>query len=322
MAMVARKPLLTATETKGASSTASIKLPIRGTNANGLPGIGLEGNRIAREAVAPSSKTTLENAAAALNAQKANAAAGVLAGAAVAGATAPKVTSTTKNTGSKTTVQPTNPYAGQMAAAQAAMNTAKPTYTDSYAGRIAQMEADGPAAYTSKYQPNIDGLLDKLQNREAFRYNLSEDPLYRQLAAQYMANGKRAMQDTVGAVAGMTGGYGSSYASTAGNQAYQQHLNQLNDKAIDLYTMARNNYDADGDAMRSNLNALQTAESMDRSNYENDRADYYNRLAALRDGQATEYQRYTDQISLQDAEQQRAWEQYKYWNDLWESKQK
>lgn len=291
-----------------------------GMNTN-VPEIGLEGNRIAREALHPSSGTTMQKAAAELTANKAATAGTTGAVAGVVGFAEPAATK--KSGGSSAVkVQPTNPYAAQMEQAQAAMNTAKPTYTDSYAGRIAQMEADGPAAYTSKYQPNIDGLLDKLQNREAFSYNLSEDPLYRQLAAQYMANGKRAMQDTVGAVAGMTGGYGSSYASTAGNQAYQQHLNQLNDKAIDLYTMARNNYDADGDAMRSNLNALQTAESMDRSNYENDRADYYKRLAALRDGQATEYQRYTDQISLQDAEQQRAWEQYKYWNDLWESKQK
>ena len=290
-----------------------------GTNTN-VPELGLEGNRIARSALYPTSETTAEKATSAIKQQPTTqgatgAATGVIA------AVTPKTTQRKSGTGNAVTVQPTNPYATQMAQAQATMNAQKPTYTDSYAGRIAQMEAEGPAAYTSKYQPNIDGLLDKLQNRDAFQYNLSEDPLYRQLAAQYMANGKRAMQDTMGTAAGMTGGYGSSYASTAGSQAYQQHLNQLNDKAIDLYTMARQNYDAYGEAMRSDLNALQTAESMDRSNYESDRADYYNRLAALRDGQATEYQRYTDQMSLQDAEQQRAWEQYKYWNDLWESKQ-
>jgi hypothetical protein len=40
----------------------------------------------------------------------------------------------------------------------------------------------------------------------------------------------------------MTGGYGNSYASTVGNQAYQGYLQQLNDKVPELYQMALNKW--------------------------------------------------------------------------------
>lgn len=213
-----------------------------------------------------------------------------------------------------------NPYASQMSAAQKKLKTPQPTFTDTYAGRINQLEANAPGAYTSKYQPNIDLMLDKLQNREELRYNMSEDPLYRQLAARHMMQGKQAMQDAVGTAAGMTGGYGNSYAATAGNQAYQQHINALNDEAVNLYALARQGYDQETADMHSALGQLQTAENMQRGMYESDRADYYNRLAALREGQATEYGRQMDQVGLWSDDQQRAWEQYKYWNDLYESK--
>lgn len=219
--------------------------------------------------------------------------------------------------GGGTAVKPTNPYATQMNDAMAGMNKVRPTYTDNYAGRIGELEANAPV-YQSKYQPNIDGLLDRLENRQTFRYNMSEDPLYRQLAARYMQQGKQAMQDTVGQISSMNGGYGSSYATTAGSQAYQQHINGLNDEAMNLYQLARAGYDRETDDMHAALSQYQTAEGMHRGNFESDRADYYNRLAALRDGQSTEYNRYMDQVGLLEADKQRAWEQYKYWNDLYE----
>ncbi|MBE5803315.1 MAG: hypothetical protein E7316_02270 [Clostridiales bacterium] len=212
----------------------------------------------------------------------------------------------------------TSRYTKDISTAKSKLNAAKPTYTDTYASRIKKMETDGPGTYTSKYGQNIDSLLNKLNNRQAFQYNMSQDPLYQQLAAKYMSSGKQAMQDTMGQAAALTGGYGSSYASTAGSQAYQQHLNQLNDDAIELYSLAKSAYDTEGDNMRSNLSAYQTAESALRSNFESDRADYYNRLNSLRDGQSTEYQQYRDDVSDYDTEQERYWTQYKYWNDLWE----
>ena len=52
--------------------------------------------------------------------------------------------------------------------------------------------------------------------------------LYRQYESAYRRGGKQAMEDTMANAAALTGGYGNSYASTAGNQAYQSYLAELN----------------------------------------------------------------------------------------------
>lgn len=214
-----------------------------------------------------------------------------------------------------------NPYQSQMDAAQARLSAATPTYTDTYADRIAKMEAGAPQDYASRYQTQIDNALNAIQNRKAFQYNMSEDPLYRQYAAMYQKQGQQAMKDTMGQAAALTGGYGSSYASTAGNQAYQQYLGQMNDRAAELAALARQQYDQEGSDMRSSLAALQAAESQDRQNYESDRADYYNRLNALRQGQSTEYQQYLDALDEYWRQKNDAWNQYTYWNDKWAAMQ-
>lgn len=150
---------------------------------------------------------------------------------------------------------------------------------------------------------------------------MSEDPLYRQYAAMYQKQGQQAMKDTMGQAAALTGGYGSSYASTAGNQAYQQYLGQMNDRAAELAALARQQYDQEGSNMRANLSALQAAESQDRQNWESDRADYYNRLSALRQGQSTEYQQYLNALDEYWRQKNDAWNQYTYWNDKWAAMQ-
>lgn len=210
-----------------------------------------------------------------------------------------------------------NPYTSQMTAAQGRLSAPRPTYTDSYAGRIQQMEESGPAAYESWRQASIDNYLDKIQNREAFSYNQSENPLYRQMAARYAAQGKKAMQDTMARAAAMTGGYGSSYAASAGSQAYQQQMEELNDRALQLYQMERNNYDQEGSNLLSTLAALQNQESVERQNYESDRAAWYDQLNSLRQGQAAEYQQHQDALDQYWMDQQDAWNQYTYWNDLY-----
>ena len=216
---------------------------------------------------------------------------------------------------------PVNPYQAQMDAAQARLSAATPTYTDTYADRIAQLEAAAPQDYASRYQTQIDNALNAIQNRKAFQYNMSEDPLYRQYAAMYQKQGQQAMKDTMGQAAALTGGYGSSYASTAGNQAYQQYLGQMNDRAAELAALARQQYDQEGSNMRANLSALQAAESQDRQNWESDRADYYNRLNALRQGQSTEYQQYLNALDEYWRQKNDAWNQYTYWNDKWAAMQ-
>ena len=86
-----------------------------------------------------------------------------------------------------------------------------------------------PEALDSSYEEAWKDAMDRINNREKFSYDLNGDALYQQYKDKYIQQGKMAMQDTMGQAATLTGGYGNSYATTAGNQAYQAHLNNLND---------------------------------------------------------------------------------------------
>ena len=84
---------------------------------------------------------------------------------------------------------------------------------------LQSQQANKPGAYQSQYQSGLDSLLDKIQNRERFQYDVNADALYSQVAQNYLRQGQQAMMDTMGKAAAMTGGYGNSYAQTAGQQA-------------------------------------------------------------------------------------------------------
>lgn len=121
-------------------------------------------------------------------------------------------------------------------------------------------------------------------NRKAFSYDLNGDALYQQYKDKYINQGRLAMADTIGQASAMTGGYGSSYATTAGSQAYQSHLQNLNDIVPQLYEMAYNRYTQEGQDllnkfnMASQMYATEYGEHMDKTNLYNTTLDrLYNR---------------------------------------------
>lgn len=187
---------------------------------------------------------------------------------------------------------------------------ARPTYTDSYADRIAAMEQAGAPAYTSQYQQKIDALLDQVAGRGSFNYDPGSDPLYQAYKNQYVQGGRLAMQDTMGQAAALTGGYGSSYASTAGNQAYQQYLGGLNDQLLNLQNNALARYEAEGNRLQNLLGNYQAQESSDYGRYRDQVGDYYDTMNALRQGQSVEYGRYQDALSQYNQDYDRALNQY------------
>lgn len=139
--------------------------------------------------------------------------------------------------------------------------------------------ASQPGAYQSKWQSQLDDIIGRILNREAFNYDFNEDALYKQYAEQYMRGGKLAMQDTMGQAAAMTGGYGNSYASTAGNQAYQEYLSQLNAVIPELYGMALDRYQMEGQDMYNQYGLLSDREAQDYGRYQ----DEYNKWLTERD---------------------------------------
>lgn len=102
---------------------------------------------------------------------------------------------------------------------------------------------------TNKWEDELRERYDNVVNREKFKYDMNNDPLHNQYAQLYEQNAKLAMQDTVGQVSALTGGYGNSYAQTAGQAVYNQQMSGMNDKALELYQMALNQYNAEGDRL-------------------------------------------------------------------------
>lgn len=134
--------------------------------------------------------------------------------------------------------------------------------------------AQKPGAYQSQWQTQLNGVMDKIMNREKFSYDVNGDALYQQYKDKYIQQGKLAMADTMGQAAAMTGGYGNSYAATVGNQAYQSSLQNLNDVIPELYQMAYDKYNQEGQDMLNQYSLLSDQENQDYSKYRDTVSDY------------------------------------------------
>ena len=128
-------------------------------------------------------------------------------------------------------------------------------------------------------------IMDKILNREKFSYDVNGDALYQQYKDKYIQQGKMAMADTMGQAAAMTGGYGNSYSASVGNQAYQASLQNLNDVIPQLYQMAYDRYNQEGQDLYNKYGML----SDDRSTEYGMWGDKRNALVADRDYYANDY---------------------------------
>lgn len=94
-----------------------------------------------------------------------------------------------------------------------------------------------------------DEALDAYLNREDFHYDVNADALYRQYRDRYLDLGRTAMQDTLGQTSALTGGYANSYAQNVGQQAYQNYMEKLADVVPELYQLAYDRYQDQGDRL-------------------------------------------------------------------------
>ena len=101
----------------------------------------------------------------------------------------------------------------------------------------------------TSYSDQVKDALDKIMNREKFSYDVDTDPLFQQALASAMNSGKQAMQDTIGQASALTGGYGSTYATSAGNQAYNAFIEDTYDNIDEYYRLAMEAYQMEGDEM-------------------------------------------------------------------------
>ena len=157
-------------------------------------------------------------------------------------------------------------------------------YTPSSAVRAAQsylagVQGSKPGAYTSKWGAELDALYDKITNRDKFKYDVYDDPMYQQYKMQYQNLGRTAMMDTMGQAAALTGGYGSSYGQSVGQQTYDAYLQSLNEVVPELYGQAYQQYRDEGTDMLNQWGLLNDREQQDYTKYRDSVSDYFNELS-------------------------------------------
>lgn len=124
--------------------------------------------------------------------------------------------------------------------------------------------------YAGTHKEALNNLLNDIMNREDFEYDVDKDQMFQQALASAMGSGKTAMQDTMGQAAALTGGYGSTYATTAGNQAYNAFIQDAYDNLPEYYNMALAAYEAEGQQMLQQYNMLDAADTKEYNQWYDD----------------------------------------------------
>lgn len=131
-------------------------------------------------------------------------------------------------------------------------------------------------------EKQLNDILDDIKNYKEFEYNPETDPMYAALSAQYTKNGQRAMQDTIAQMAARTGGLASSYAASAGNQAYANYMSELGGRIPELQQLAYQMYNDDYNKQLQQAQIAQNLYDSALTKYQNDRSFAYGQYADTR----------------------------------------
>lgn len=167
--------------------------------------------------------------------------------------------------------------------------------------------AQKPGEYQSAWQAQLNDAIGKIMNREKFSYDLNGDALYQQYKDQFTTQGKMASMDVMGQAAAATGGYGNSYAQTVGQQAYQGYLQQLNDKVPELYSLAYDRYNQEGQDLLNQYSLLSAQEEKDYGRHRDTVSDWLTERGYLTDSYNNER---TYDRNIYDSEREYAYGQY------------
>ena len=201
----------------------------------------------------------------------------------------------------QTYTAPTAPAEKQSATPAPAQTTTAPVQTpgNDVVAQAQQYLNQQLGGYNSRYGSQITDLVQQLQDRPKFEYDVNTDPLYLQLRDIWKQDGLMAMEDTMGQAAQLTGGYGNSHAQMAGQQVYNNHLREVAEMVPQLKEAARADYDADTDVLLRNLGLL-----MDQDN--TDYARWMDEISRQQRQEELEYQRGRDELA--DQRYDREWE--------------
>lgn len=160
-----------------------------------------------------------------------------------------------------------------------------------YANSILNALKSGRTAYTDQ----LNNIMNRIQNRKSFSYDMDTDSMFQNSLQSAMTTGKAAMQDTMGQAAALTGGYGSTYATSAANQAYNAYIQDAYNNLPDYYNMALEAYNMEGQNLYNQASMLQNADE-----------SWYNRIVNA-------YQAQRDKVNtMYDQEYSNYWQAQNY----------
>ena len=175
-----------------------------------------------------------------------------------------------------------------------------------------QLPEYNPTQYSSAWNERMNAIINDL-DLDKFKFDLNGEELYQQYKDQYLRNGRLAMMDTMGQAAGLTGGYGSSYAQQVGQQTYQGYVNELNNVVPDVYNAAYTRWrDSISDKLRQ-YELMADAENRDYNRWYNDEKMRYD---AYSDAQSLASK---ERIAQMEADQKAAENERKRQDSLWET---
>ena len=162
-------------------------------------------------------------------------------------------------------------------------------------------------SYQNSYEAQLKDLYNQITGRDAFSYNMNEDALYQQYKQQYQNQGQLAMRDTMGQAAALTGGYGSSYGQSVGQQQYNAYLQNLNDVVPELYGMAYQQYQDQGNALQQQYSMMGQLADDEYGKYQDALTQYWQNLNYLQNEANTFYNRGMQEAELAYERQQTAY---------------
>lgn len=137
-----------------------------------------------------------------------------------------------------------------------------------------EKKQNGVPEYKSNYSDIVKQSLSELLNRKEYSYDAKSDEVFSKYKTMYTDAGKKAMQDTMGNAALLTGGYGNSYGTVAGQQAYNSYMKALSEKSAELEQQAYNRYRDEENSAYERLNTLLALEDRDYNRYRDTVSDY------------------------------------------------
>lgn len=178
------------------------------------------------------------------------------------------------------------------------VDVTKPAEISPYVSNAVAPEAFTPGTYTSQYADQLSGALDTVTN---WKYDPLQDASYQSLAKVYGARGNQAAKNSLADAAALNGGYGTSYAVSAAQQARNQYNQELASLIPDLentaYNRATNRLGVLRDADDTDYGRFRDTEGDRQWKYSADYNAYRDREADNQWLYSQNYQRYQDALS-------------------------